>query len=173
LNLQEIGIYLGLIIGISTGIGFLGGGMVADRIAKSDRRKSLQVISGALLLGWLFVFPLYLSTDPYLVMALFFIPSVLSNSYLATTFAQVQSLVGIRMRSVASALLLFVVNALGLGIGPQVAGFLSDAFSAGFGNESLRYSLLTIATITGPWTAWHFLLASRHIEGDLARVDEA
>lgn len=173
LNLQEIGIYLGLIIGISTGIGFLGGGMVADRIAKSDRRKSLQVISGALLLGWLFVFPLYLSTDPYLVMALFFIPSVLSNSYLATTFAQVQSLVGIRMRSVASALLLFVVNALGLGVGPQVAGFLSDAFSAGFGNESLRYSLLTIATITGPWTAWHFLLASRHIEGDLARVDEA
>lgn len=173
LNLQEIGIYLGLIIGISTGIGFLGGGMVADKIAKSNRRKSLQVISGALLLGWLFVFPLYLSTDPYLVMALFFIPSILSNSYLATTFAQVQSLVGIRMRSVASALLLFVVNALGLGVGPQVAGFLSDALSVGFGDESLRYSLLIIATITGPWTAWHFLLASRHIEGDLARVDEA
>jgi len=172
MNLQEIGIYLGLIIGISTGIGFLGGGYLTDRIGSVDRKRSLQAIAGALLLGWVFVFPLYLVSNPYVVMGLFILPSVLSNTYLATTFAQVQSLVGLRMRSVASALLLFVINVLGLGFGPQVAGFLSDYLAIGFGNESLRYSLLIIAATTGPWTAWHFYAASRHIEGDLGRVDE-
>ena len=172
MNLQQIGIYLGLIIGISTGIGFVGGGIVADRIAAVDRRRSLRAIAGALLLGWVFIFPLYLTSDPILVLGLFFIPSVLSNSYLATTFAQVQGLVGLRMRSVASALMLFVINVLGLGVGPQVAGILSDSLQAAYGDDSLRYSLLIVAAITGPWTAWHFLIASRHIEGDLARAGE-
>jgi predicted MFS family arabinose efflux permease len=170
MNLQEIGIYLGLIIGASTGIGFLGGGYLADRIGSVEQKRSLQAIAASLLLGWVFVFPLYLSTNPRFVIGLFFLPSVLSNTYLATTFAQTQSLVGLRMRSIASALLLFVINVLGLGFGPQVAGFLSDYLAADYGLESLRYSLLIIAAITGPWTAWHFYAASRHIDKDLART---
>jgi len=172
LDLQQIGIFLGLIIGISTGIGFLGGGMVADRFAANNQRQSLRVIGAALMLGWVFVFPLYLVDDPYVVLGLFVIPSILSNSYLATTFAQVQNLVELRMRSVASALLLFVINVLGLGVGPQIAGTLSDLLGASFEQESLRYSLFVIAAVTAPWTAWHFLLASRHIDADLARVGE-
>ena len=172
LNIQEIGAYLGIIIGVSTGIGYIGGGYYSDKIGKENRSRSLRAIAGALLLGWVFVFPLYLATNPYLVMALFFLPSMLSNCYLPTTFAQVQSLVDIRMRSVASAILLFVINIIGLGLGPQVAGILSDYLSVTQGNESLRYSLLIIGAITGPWTAWHFYMASRYIDSDLARVDE-
>jgi predicted MFS family arabinose efflux permease len=172
LNLQEIGIYLGLIIGASTGTGFIGGGYLSDRIGSGNQKRSLQAIACMLLLGWVFVFPLYLAKNAYLVIGLFFLPSALSNTYLATTFAQVQSLAGLRMRSVASALLLLVINVLGLGFGPLVAGVLSDYLALEFGNESMRYSLLAIAAITGPWTAWHFLAASRHIEKDLARVGE-
>jgi predicted MFS family arabinose efflux permease len=173
MNLQEIGIYLGLIIGVSTGIGFVGGGYLADAIGKTSRRNSLWLMSAAMLLGWVFVFPLYLLSNPYVVMAVFFVPSLLNNMYLATTFAQTQGLVGIGMRSVASALLLFVINVLGLGFGPQVAGVLSDAFAATSGDESLRYSLLLIGAVTGPWTAWHFYAAGRHIDADLARAGEA
>jgi predicted MFS family arabinose efflux permease len=172
MDLQEIGAYLGLIIGISTGIGFVGGGYIADRVGVSSRRYSLWIMAAAMLLGWVFVFPLYLVTDPYVVMAIFFVPSLLNNMYLATTFAQTQSLVGVRMRSVASSLLLFVINALGLGLGPLIAGWLSDGLAASAGNESLRYSLLIIGAVTGPWIAFHFYAAGRHIEGDLARVSE-
>ena len=92
--------------------------------------------------------------------------------YLATTFAQVQGLVGVRMRSVASSLHLFIINLLGLGFGPLVAGWLSDWLAVTAGSESLRYSLLIIGAVTGPWVAFHFYAAGRHIEGDLARVDE-
>jgi predicted MFS family arabinose efflux permease len=172
LNLQQIGIYLGIIIGVSTGIGFVGGGYFADRIGSRDRRRSLQAIAGALMLGSLLMVPLYLLSNPYLVIGLFFLPSVLTNCYLPTTFAQTQSLVGIRMRSVASAILLFVINTIGLGFGPQAAGILSDYLAATQGVDSLRYSLLIIGVITGPWTAWHFYVAGRHIDADLARVDE-
>jgi len=172
LNLQEIGAYLGIIIGVSTGLGYVGGGYFADKIGLKDRPRSLRAIAGALLLGWVFIFPLYLLTNPYLVMGLFFLPSALSNCYLPTTFAQTQSLVGIRMRSVASAILLFVINTIGLGLGPQAAGILSDYLAATQGTESLRYSLLIIGAITGPWTAWHFYMASRYIDVDLARVEE-
>jgi hypothetical protein len=76
------------------------------------------------------------------------------------------------MRSVASAILLFVINIIGLGLGPQVAGILSDYLAVTQGSESLRYSLLIISAVTGPWTAWHFYMAGRYIDADLARVNE-
>lgn len=172
MNLQEIGIWLGLIIGLSTGIGYVGGGYLADRIGLRSRRHALTAVAIAMLLGWVFVFPLFLLSTPALVLAVFFLPSMLSNTYLATTFAQTQSLVGIRMRAVAAALLLFILNIIGLGMGPQFAGILSDLLEPTYGIDSLRYSLLIIGAVTGPWTAWHFYSAGRHIEGDLARVDE-
>jgi len=172
MNLQEIGAYLGIIIGVSTGIGYVGGGYFADKVGATNRRRSLQAIAAALLVGWVFVFPLYLLSNPYWVIGLFFLPSMFSNCYLPVTFAQTQGMVGIRMRSVASAILLFVINIIGLGLGPQIAGILSDYLATTQGVESLRYSLLIISAITGPWTAWHFYMASRHIDADLARVDE-
>lgn len=170
MNLQEIGIWLGVIIGVATGISYVGGGYLSDKIGARERRRSLKAITVALLLGWVFVFPLYLLDNPAIVIALFFLPSALTNCYLPTTFALTQGLVDVRMRSVASAILLFVINIIGLGLGPQVAGILSDYLMATEGAESLRYSLLIIGAVTGPWTAWHFYQASRHIDADLARV---
>lgn len=172
MNLQEIGAFLGIIIGISTGIGYIGGGYFADKIGATSRRRALQAVAVTLLLGWVFVFPLYLMSNPYWVLGLFFLPSMLSNCYLPTTFAQTQGLVGIRMRSVASAIMLFVLNIIGLGLGPQIAGILSDYLASTVGVESLRYSLLIVSAIAGPWAAWHFYMASRYIDADLARVDE-
>ena len=172
MDLQQIGASLGIIIGVSTGLGFVGGGYFADKIGSKNRRLSLQAVAAALLLGWVFVFPLYLLNSPYLVIGIFFLPSTLSNVYLPTTFAQTQSLVSLRMRAVASAILLFVINIIGLGLGPQAAGILSDYLAGAQGVDSLRYSLLAIGAITGPWTAWHFYYASRYIDADLARAEE-
>jgi predicted MFS family arabinose efflux permease len=171
MDLQQIGAYLGIIIGVSTGIGFVGGGYIADKVGAKSQRLSLWTMSAAMLIGWIFVFPLYLLTDPVLVIAIFFLPSLFNNMYLATTFAQTQSLAGIRMRSVASSLLLFVINVRGLGFGPLVAGWLSDWLADSAGSESLRYSLLIIGAVTGPWIAFHFYAAGRHIEPDLQRVE--
>ena len=104
MDLAQIGAYLGVIIGVSTGIGYVGGGYVADRVGSINRRRAMQVVAAAQLLGWVFVFPLYTIENPYWVLAVFFLPTMLTNVYLPTTFAMTQGLVGVRMRSMASAL---------------------------------------------------------------------
>lgn len=171
MNLQEIGAYLGVIIGVSTGLGYLGGGYVADKIGRVSKHRSLYAVAAASIFGWIFIFPLYLLDDPYLVLAMLFFPTALMNVYLPTTFALTQSLVNVRMRAVAAAILLFILNIIGLGFGPQITGILSDVLSDSLGVESLRYSLLLVGVVTGPWAAWHFFLAGRHIDADLARLN--
>lgn len=170
MDLAEIGIWLGPILGIAGGIGFAGGGWFADRLGRFGVRWALRGIAGALMVGWLFSFFVYLAPGEYWSLAFFVVPSIFANVYLAATFAQVQGLAGLRMRAVASALLLFILNIIGLALGPQAAGFLSDVLASPFGNESLRYSLLIVGAVTGPWAALHYLLAGRHIEADLARA---
>ena len=172
MNISEIGVYLGLILGIAGGLGFAGGGFVADKLGRRGQRYSLWGVAAATMLSWIFIFPMYLVSNPYWALALFVVPAIFSNFYLATTFAQIQGLVGLRMRAVASALLLFILNAIGLGLGPLATGVLSDLLAATFGGESMRYSLLIVGAIVGPWAAFHYLAAGRHIEGDLARADE-
>ena len=172
MSIAEIGVYLGLIIGIAGGIGFAGGGYVADRAAKWGYKYSLWAVSVATLFAWVFLFPVYLLNNPYWVLVFFVIPTVFSNFYLATTFAQIQGMVGLRMRAVASALLLFLLNIIGLGLGPQVTGILSDVLRGIMADESLRYSLMIVGFITAPWSAFHYYRAGRFIEGDLARADE-
>lgn len=172
MSLSTIGIYLGLILGIAGGLGFAGGGYVADKIGQKRTRYSFQAIVAALLLAWVLYFPIFLAGSGKLSLSFFIIPAVLSNGYLATTFAQTQSLVPLRMRAVASALVLFIINSIGLGFGPLLAGALSDYLAAGYGNESMRYSLLIIGAVIGPWTAFHYFMAGKHIERGLARVDE-
>jgi predicted MFS family arabinose efflux permease len=171
MNLQEIGMYLGLIIGISSAIGFVGGGYLADKVGQINKKYSLWIISASAMFAWLFVFPLYLLDNKFWVLILFFIASVPTNVYLATTFAQTQGLVRLRMRAVASAFLLFIINIVGLGLGPQFTGILSDILAPEFGADSMRYSLLVIGCVMGPWVAIHYYVAGRHIEHDLDRVD--
>jgi hypothetical protein len=54
----------------------------------------------------------------------------------------------------------------------MLTGILSDLLRESFGDESLRYSLLLVSAVIGPWSAWHFYVAGRHLEADLDRVDE-
>ncbi|MDZ7643161.1 MAG: MFS transporter [Woeseiaceae bacterium] len=172
MNPSIIGLYLGLILGIAGGLGFAGGGWFADRLGRYGRRWSMWGVTIALLIGWLCHFPVYLADSWGKALAWFVLPAVLSNVYLATTLAQAQSLVGLRMRGVAAAFMLFILNIIGLGLGPQVTGILSDLYMPALGNESMRYSLLTVAAVVGPWSAFHYYRAGRHIEADLGRVDD-
>jgi MFS family permease len=173
MNPAEIGVYLGLILGIAGGLGFAGGGYVADHLGRRRQRLALWGVSAASILGWLFLFPIYLSDNTSLIIALFVIPVIFSNFYLATTFAQTQGLVGLRMRGVASALVLFIINIIGLGFGPLTTGILSDYLAADFGQDSMRYALLIVGGVVGPWSAFHYYRAGHAIEADLAQATQS
>jgi hypothetical protein len=63
--------------------------------------------------------------------------------------------------------LFFILNLIGLGIGPWATGLLSDLLRPEFGNESIRYALVCMAFVN-VWCAAHYYLASRTIREDLA-----
>jgi len=47
------------------------------------------------------------------------------------------------MRASAAALFLLINNLIGIALGPFLIGVISDTLSAKYGDESLRYSILT------------------------------
>jgi predicted MFS family arabinose efflux permease len=162
----EVGTYLGLILGIPGGIGIALGGWMADRYGSRDTRWYLWVVSVALLLGVPFSFGIYLTNSAAMALAFLCIPVLLGNFYQATTFSQTQGLVSLRMRSVAAAVLLFILNIIGLGAGPQAVGILSDFLEPSYGQESLRYSLL-ILSFVNIWAAYHYYVAGKYLKADL------
>lgn len=162
----EIGTWLGLILGIPGGAGIALGGFLADRLGERDTRWRLWVVSVALLISMPFSIAVYLSDSSSVALWLLIAPVALGNFYQATTFAQTQSLVGLRMRSVAAAVLLFILNIIGLGAGPQFVGWLSEYLSADYGQESMRYALLG-ASLFNIWAAFHYFMAGRYLEEDM------
>ena len=167
----EVGLWLGLIIGIPGGAGIFLGGYVADKLGRRDPRWYLWTVAVTSLVALPFGAATYLLSNPYAALLVFSIPILLSNFWQATTMAQTQSLVRLRMRGVASAILLFIINIIGLGAGPWAVGALSDALAPYFGADSLRWSLFVFGGI-GLWVAWHFYAAGKLLAADLARVDE-
>jgi hypothetical protein len=82
-----------------------------------------------------------------------------------------QGLVTLRMRAVAAAILLFVLNLIGMGLGPTLVGVLSDVLMPATGEDSIRYALCA-SVILNAWSAVHFLIGARTLAQDLADSDE-
>ena len=162
----EIGTWLGLILGIPGGIGIAAGGWMADKLGNRDTRWYLWVVSVALLIGAPFAFGVYLSDSALAALLFLIVPVALGNFYQATTFSQTQGLATLRMRAVAAAVLLFIINIIGLGAGPQAVGIVSDLLSKSYGQDSLRYSLL-IFSFFNIWSAYHFYVAGKYLGNEL------
>ena len=162
----EIGTYLGLVLGIPGGIGIFFGGYVADYFGAKDPRWYLWTVAIAMLITAPLYVSVYLGTTAYMAFFWLIFAVGIGNFYQATSFSQTQGIVEIRMRSVAAAILLFIINIIGLGLGPQFVGILSDYLRPTYGNESLRYSLLILSTLK-IWSAYHYYLAGKHLKNDL------
>ena len=163
----EIGTWLGIILGIPGGIGIALGGYLADRYGARDTRWYLWIVTIALIATCPFAFGIYLS--PTAAGALWFmvLPVLLGNFYQATTFSQTQGLVGLKMRSVAAAVLLFILNIIGLGLGPQAIGMVSDLLAPTYGEaDGLRYALLGFSMFN-LWAAYHYFIAGKHLKLEL------
>jgi MFS family permease len=164
-----VGTYLSLVIGIFGGAGTFLGGYLADRLAPRDQRWYMWLPMWATGVATPFYLGIYLA-DSYATAFLFMIvPTLLTSFYLGPVFSMTQGLVPPMMRATAAAVLLFVINIIGLGLGPQAAGILSDALRPRFGVESLRYALLIVSLFTLLGAALYYF-ASRTLREDLQRV---
>jgi predicted MFS family arabinose efflux permease len=162
----ELGTWLGIMLGAGGATGSLLGGVLADRLGRRDRRWQVWLPALATVAQIPFVVGILMASDPRVAL-LFLLPSaILSAMWFGPVFALVQALVRVRMRSTASAILLFVVNLIGLGLGPQAVGVLNDVLAATHGVHAIRWSL-GIIVFANLAAALHFLLAARTIVVDL------
>lgn len=167
MEIVSLGIWLGLILGFAGGAGFFFGGYLYDFFARRERRHALWFIAVMQIATTVVFMGVYLAPSPYFSLVLLIIPVIISNFYLAPVLAQAQSLAPLRMRSVASAITLLIINTIGLGLGPLLIGLLSDGLAANFGDDSLRYALMLATAVILPWAALHYMLAARSIDADM------
>lgn len=168
----ELGTWLALIMGLAGAIGVFGGGLLADRLARKDKRWYMWLPALAGVITVPFSVSVYLAGGGYTALLLAVVPGLLSNVYLGNTIASTHGLVGLRMRALSSAILFLILNIIGLGAGPWTVGILSDALEASKGIESLRYAMLYVIPVFGAWSVIHFYLASRHLREDLANAPD-
>ena len=79
------------------------------------------------------------------------INGLLGSLWYGPVYAIGQSIVPPHMRATASAILLFVINLIGLGLGPTVVGIISDVMANGVGlgsAQGVRWALM-ISTCFG------------------------
>ena len=166
----ELGTWLAGIMGLGGAVGVFFGGYVAERLAIKDTAwyMRLPALTGAICIP--FMVATYLVDNPYTALLISIVPGVLFNVYLGNTLAMTHGLVGLRMRALASAILFFILNIIGLGMGPWATGVLSDMLASTYGVDSLRYAMLYLLPAAMAWSALHFLLAGRSLKADLAKA---
>ena len=146
-----MGLALGLMGGTAGMISAWLGGQIADRFAKTDLRGYVVVPAIASLIA----VPIYILavSVPSATVALWIlvINGLLGSLWYGPVYAIGQSIVPPHMRATASAILLFVINLIGLGLGPTVVGVISDIMANGVGlgsAQGVRWALM-ISTCFG------------------------
>ncbi len=153
-------------------VGTFFGGYLADRVSvrTRERRWYLWLPGYATLVMVPFQFASYLASSLWVVVPAFCVMMTLASFFFGPSFAMTQALATVRMRAVATSLLLFVQTLIGLGLGPLVAGFLSDRLRPLAGADSLRVGLVLVGLVN-LWAAAHYFRGARFLRGDLDHTE--
>ncbi|MBW2422842.1 MAG: MFS transporter [Deltaproteobacteria bacterium] len=169
LTKTQIGLYFGLIVGLSGGVGSVLGGFLSDRLAHLDLRWYARLPALAALVAIPFCAGFLLWPDPWVAM-IFLVPTVLLTAVsIAPLWAANQAIAPLRMRATAYAIIHLGISAIAGGLAPQIVGILNDQLAPRLGDEAIRYSLFLIL-FTNLWGAFHGLMAARRLPADLTHV---
>ena len=171
-DFQTLVIILGVINGITYAGGAFFGARLADKWGKRDIRAYgwLPAISITLCL------PIGIAAwwSPTVEMNLIFTSFFLlfMGIYLGPSFAIAQTLAPIHMRAMSTALFFFILNMIGLGLGPSISGWMIDLYNANYGNvESIRYAMTVTSLMFIP-SIISFLIVARKLPKDWADAEK-
>ena len=162
----EIGTWIGIESGIGGALGMIATGLLADRLGRRDPRWYLWLPAISIAIYLPFSVAFLLLEDATTALVLYFIPIALSSVYLGPAIALTHQLVKVRMRAVASSIMIFFLNLIGMGLGPQAVGIISDLLTPEYGAAGLRWSLLIVLSSKFVSIAL-FVLAARYVVIDL------
>ena len=139
-DLVTTGQYMASLLLIGGVAGVFAGGWLADRLGRGDRGWYAKLPA----IAWIVTAPTYalgfFASDPRLAWPLLLLPNALNILWLGPVTTAVQHLAAPRMRATASASFLLINNLIGIGVGPTLMGWLSDALTGTYGTDALRYA---------------------------------
>lgn len=168
MDIGPVGTWLAL-AGITGALGTFLGGFLTDKLMLRDQRWYLWLPALSTIVTLPFSMIIYNVGNPNIALALQFVTGLTFSMYLAPNLALAHSLVGLRMRAMSSAVLFFILNIIGLGMGPLVVGAVSDYLEPSTGKDSIRYSLMIVVFIFNIWCVFHYWMASKTVREDLAK----
>jgi MFS family permease len=144
----------------------LGGAIIAFLGRKDDRWRIVgpgltSLFAGPVLLAFLF------APMPWTYVAIFF-AMLLMVFRMGPILGLVQSVVKVRMRAFAAAMLFMVGTLVGSGGGPLIIGAINDHLNPAYGRLAIRYSLLCVPVMSMVG-ALFFLWAGRYVRNDIRK----
>jgi predicted MFS family arabinose efflux permease len=147
MKLNEVAVYYALVVAIGMGGGIFASGPVIDRFTRHSKQAYALVPAASLTLA----LPFYLAFVwcPSWRLALLFLTGTmfLNYFYLTSAVTLVQEEVRPDQRVMSGALLLLIMNLIGLGLGPTFVGAASDFLHASHPHQSLQFALYMLASL--------------------------
>lgn len=168
---SSVGAWTGSVEGVGGILGTLAGGVLADRLGRRDERWYLWIpalTAGAMVPSMY----LFLHNSGTSMFVFYFVTVVCAGAYMAPLIALTQCLMPPRLRAQATALVYLLLNLIGPGAGPLLAGLLSDRLAGLYGAGALRLSLTL--TLSGAVIGVALILyAARLLPSELAAAAKA
>ena len=159
MTLDEVAIWYALVVGIGMSAGIYVSGRVVDRFSRRDKAAYATIPAISLLLALPFFLGFAWAPGWQLALAFLSVPMFLNSFFLSATVTFVQGEVPPERRVISGALLLLVMNFIGLGLGPTYVGMASDFFRPTHGPHALQAAYYALAPMYLIGAALFLLLA--------------
>ena len=147
MTLGDVAIWYALVIGIGMGGGIYASGRIVDRFAARSKAAYAAVPAASLVLALPFFLGFVWAPGWQLALVFLFVPMFLNSFFLSATVTFVQGEVPPERRVISGALLLLVMNFIGLGLGPTYVGMASDYFRPTHGVHALQAAYYALAPV--------------------------
>lgn len=144
MELGDVAIWYALVLLIGMGGGMVVSGRVIDRMVRRSRAGYAIAPALSLVVAMPFYIAFVWAPGWPLALALLIVVMIFNYFYLSASVALVQEEVKPNQRVLAGALLLLIMNFIGLGLGPTWVGFASDWFKAQGDLHGLQTALYTL-----------------------------
>ncbi|CUH64747.1 L-galactonate transporter [Thalassovita gelatinovora] len=164
LGITQIGIFLALVIGIGGGLTTWFAGVLSDRLAAKGASRRMTFVAATILVAKPLAITAYLTDSAALTLTMFVLPAMAGGIYLGPAFAHIYHQVPPDEKPMTTAIMMFTLNLIGLGLGPFLVGLMSEtlstqAFESIAPRDTLKYALAALQFF-GLWGAYHFWRAA-------------
>ncbi|WP_308910350.1 spinster family MFS transporter [Pseudokordiimonas caeni] len=147
--LGDVAVWYALVVGIGMSAGIFVSGRLIDRFGARSRSAYALIPAISLVVALPFFLGFVWAARWEAALLFLIVPMFLNSFFLSATVTFVQGEVRPDQRVISGALLLLVMNFIGLGLGPTYVGMASDFFRASHGAHSLQAAFYALAPMYG------------------------